>query len=144
MIFHTEDRVWNIALVDLKPGVDREKAAQELVRLGENVGDPFSAHKILRSLPKSIKVKDDNLEAFKEVFETQEYFHHERILVGNNLPTEGRQVWVTLRDPDTSPEMYFALLTGLINQPPWDKVLRESHIILKNGVVLTLDKEPLK
>lgn len=144
MIFHTEDKVWNIALVDLKPGVDRTKAAEELVRLGENVGDPFSAHKILRSLPKQIKVKDDNLEALKEVFETQEWFHHERVLVGNNMPPEGRTVWVTLKDPDANPEMFFALVTGLINQPPWDKVLWEAQIVLKNGVVITLDKEPLK
>lgn len=143
MIFHTEDKVWNIALVDLKPGIDRAKAAKELVRLGENVGDPFSAHKILRSLPKQVKVKDDNLQAFKEVFETQEYFHHQRIIGHRDRP-ENREVWVTLRDPDASPEGYFAMVVGLISQPPWDKVLRESQIILKNGVVITLDKEPLK
>jgi hypothetical protein len=143
MIFHTEDKVWNIALVDLKPGVDRSKAAEELVRLGENVGDPFSAHKILRTLPKQIKVKDDNLTAFKELFETQEYFHHQRILQFDNIAVT-REVWVTLRDPDSSPESYFALISALIRQPPWDKVLREGQIILKNGVVITLDKEPLK
>jgi hypothetical protein len=143
MIFHTEDKVWNIALVDLKPGVDRAKAAEELVRLGENVGDPFTAHKLLRSLPKPVKVKDDNLKAFKTLFETQEYFHHQRVMGHQTLP-ENREVWVTLRDPDASPEMYFALTVGLISQQPWDKVLRGAQIILKNGVVITLDKEPLK
>jgi hypothetical protein len=144
MIFHTEDRVWNIALVEVKPGIDRAKAAEELVRLGENVGDPFSAHKILRALPKSIKVKSSHLEEFKELFETQEYFHHQRYLVGPHLPPQGREVWVTMRDPDASPEVFFAMVTGLISQPPWDKVLQEAQIVLKSGVVITLDKEPLK
>jgi len=141
MIFHTEDRVWNVALVDLKPGADRAKAAKELVRLGENVGDPFSAHKILRSLPKSIKVKDDNLEAFKEIFETQEYFHHQRI-IGLRHKVENREVWVTLRDLDESPDVHFALVTALLNQPPWDSVLREAQICLRKGVVITIDRRP--
>jgi len=144
MIFHTEDKVWNIALVDLKPGVDRAKAAEELVRLGENVGDPFSAHKLLRTLPKQVKVKSCHLEEFKELFETQEYFHHQRIVGNATQPQGNREVWVTLRDPDASPEAFFALTVGLISQPPWDKVLREAQIVLKNGVVITLDKEPLK
>jgi hypothetical protein len=141
MIFHAEDKIWNVALVDLKPGVDKSKAVEELVRLGENVGDPFSAHKILRALPKSIKVKSSHLEEFKGLFKTQEYFHHQRFL-GGRSPSEDREVWVTLRDPDASPEVFFALVSGLISQQPWDKVLWEAQIILKDGVVITLDKEP--
>ncbi len=143
MISQTEDKVWNIALVDLKSGVEKSRAAGELVRLGENVGDLFSAHKLLRTLPKQVKVKDGNLEALKEIFETQEYFHHQR-LTDDLDKVKGREIWVTLRDPDASPEAYFILAIGLISQPPWDKVFREGQIVLKNGVVITLDKEPLR
>lgn len=142
MIFELEDRIWNVALVDLRPGTNRAEAAKELVRLAENVGDQFSAHKILRDLPKSIKVKGTNLEEFKKLFDTQEYFHHQRV-VGLDHKVENRTIWVTLRDPDANPENYFALMSALIRQPPWDKVLLESQIILKNGVVITLDKEPV-
>lgn len=143
MIFKLEDRVWNVALVDVKPGVDRADAAEELVSLGENVGDPFSAHKILRELPKQIKVKDENLEAFKKIFETQEYFHHQHILGGPGDP-RSREIWVTLRDPSSRPDAFFAMISALIQQPPWDKVLREAQIVLKSGVVITLDKEPMR
>lgn len=142
MIFELEDRVWNIALVGIQPGVDRAKAAEELVRLGENVGDPLSAHRILRSLPKQVKVRNDNLDEFKKVFETQEYFHHQRVIGHRDRPDENREVWVTLRDAESSPEAYFALIVGLISQPPWDKVLRGGQISLQNGVVITLDRSP--
>lgn len=141
MIFELEDRVWNVALVGIHKGVDRSKAAEELVRLGENVGDPLSAHRILRTLPKQVRVRNDNLDDFKKIFETQEYFHHQRVIGHKDRP-ENREVWVTMRDAEASPEAYFALIVGLISQPPWDKVLRGGQIILQSGVVITLDRSP--
>lgn len=137
------DFVWNVALVGVVSGVWRATAVKELVRLSENVTDDFSAHKVLRNLPHQVKVKESNLEQFKVVFETQEYFHHHR----NMCPKPdgpGRDVWVTLRDSEASPELYFALIAGLISRPPWDKLLDEGKLLLKSGVTITLDKDPLK
>lgn len=132
----------NLALIGLQSGVDKSEAVGELVRLGDNVGDPFTAHKLLRDLPTRVKVKEEHLQEFKKVFDTQEYFHHQRI-VGHLHEVVNREVWVTLRDSEASPDIFFAMIIGLISQPPWDKVLRGATIKLANGVTITLDKEPL-
>jgi hypothetical protein len=134
-------RPLNIALVGVRSGVWTATAAKELERMGENVSDAFTARRILKELPKSIQVLPENLEEFKTVFETQEFFHHQRI-VGRLDKVENREVWVTLRNLGEKPDSYFAIVVGLISQPPWDKVLEGATIKLKNGVVITLDKEP--
>lgn len=143
MMFEMRERMWRIALVGMKPGVKKEHAIKELVRLGENVVDEFTARRFLRDMPKSVKVRNDNLSAIKELFETQEFFHHQRFLsFPGQPPTLERECWVTMSDPDGNPEMYFALASGLISRPPWDKVLREASIMLKDQVVITFDRRP--
>ena len=140
MIFEMEDRVWNIAVIGIRNGVWMATAIKELVRLGENIGDELTARRLLKNLPKSVKVKNDNLDDFKKVFETVEYFHHERIITDKH--GNKRETWITLKDPDASPDSYAAMIGGLINLEPWDKVLEGAQITLKSGVVITLDRRP--
>lgn len=139
MLFRLEDRLCNVALVAVRPELSRSEAADQLVRLGKGVDDVLSAYRILRSLPKQVKVAAHQLDEFKRFFETQEYFHHQRFL-GTGLLS--REVWVTLRDLDSSPDYYFKWISDLIFRPPWNSILREAQIVLRNGVVITLDRRP--
>jgi hypothetical protein len=140
MIFETEERVWNIAVVGVQPGVWKATAIKELVRLGENIGDEFTARRLLKELPKQVMVKNENLDDFKKVFETVEYFHHERIV--GDRQKNNRECWITLSDPDASPDAFAAMIGGLLMLEPWDRVLEGAQITLKNGVVITLDRRP--
>lgn len=80
-IFGLGDEVWNIALIGPREGVSKVKACEKLVELSESVGDVITASKILRDAPKQVRVKASNLEAFKDVFETAEFFHYQRWLL---------------------------------------------------------------
>ena len=106
-IFELGDPTFNVALVGLLPGVTDAQGREKLVELAENVDNDFTARRLLKSLPAPAKVKKSKLEALKEFFYTQEFFHHERHIGDMNMAN--RVVWATVRGPDTSPEELFVL-----------------------------------
>lgn len=145
MIFELGDKVWNVALVGVRHKLSPLTAAEKLVELSESVADVFTARKLLRDLPKSIKVANSKLAQFKETFETEEYFHHQRV-VSVGPPESGimRDVWITLRDPDEDPDIYFGLASDLLNVAigKHAPLMFGAQIVLKAGVVITYDREP--
>lgn len=74
------DEIWNTAVVDVIPGVTKIAAVEALMKMGENVKDEMSAWQLLKTLPKQVQVKGANLGEFKAMFETVEWFHHERVI----------------------------------------------------------------
>lgn len=142
MIFETRDLIWKVALVGVKDGVGNDRAAKELLRLGENVMDEFTARRFLKDLPKPVHVKSGNMVEFKGTFEIEQFFHHQRFLFDDRGPFGSREVWVTLRDPEAIPDPYFIIVEGLLSDPSWDKIFRGSIITLKDGVVIMIDRSP--
>lgn len=141
MIFEIGERFWKIALCGVKNN-SKGKAAKELVRLGENVDNELAARRILKNLPHPIHVKNNNLDEFKEIFDTQEFFHHQKYLGDPLKGIPNKEVWVTLKDPSENPSYYFHLASKLISSDSiWDSV-KEAKIILNEDVVLTIGRRP--
>ena len=137
------DKIWNIAVVDMLPGVSQSDAAKALMEMGENVQDEVSARRLLRELPKQVKVKGRDLEKFKKVFETAEWFHHERVIGDRQM--NNRSVWVTRRDPDADVETLFMIAEGLMMDQRWHPIFKDCQIIKKlegEDVMITFDRRP--
>ena len=124
--------ILKVALLGTHEGISKDRAIKELMRLGENIGYEITARRFLGFPPKSVKVSSDNLEEFKKIFETQEFFHYQRI----DLNT-GREIWVTLEDPDADPDGFFKFALGLISDLPWG-----ASIVLQEGAIITFDRSP--
>ena len=103
----------------------------------------MSARRLLKELPKQVQVKGRDLERFKSVFETVEWFHHERVV--NDRQMNDRNVWVTRRDPDADVEMLFMIAEGLLLDERWSGFFRNCQIIKKlddEDVMITFDRRP--
>ena len=141
-IFEIGEKVWKVALIGMKPKISKNKSAKELLRLGKNVTDELSARRILQNLPQSIMVEESKLEEFKNIFDTQEFFHYQKFInFPDGVPPE-KEVWVTLLEPDADPEYYFSIIATLLLNPLLYCVFKEAKIILKNGIVITFDRKP--
>lgn len=137
------DHMWNIAVVGTQPGISPRFAVSALLEMGDNVLDELSARRVLRELPKQVRVKGQDLERFKSVFETVEWFHHERVV--NDWQMNDRNVWVTRRDPDADVEMLFMIAEGLLLDERWGGFFRNCQIIKRldeEDVMITFDRRP--
>lgn len=138
-IFGLGDEVWNIALIGPREGVSKVKACEKLVELSESVGDVITASKILRDAPKQVRVKASNLEAFKDVFETAEFFHYQRWLLP--LPFS-REVWITVSNPDEELGKYVHIALTVLKDKELSKHLRGGQIVLEDENSITFDRRP--
>jgi hypothetical protein len=133
------DKIWNIAVVDLLPGINRSAAATALMRMGANVEDEIGARRLLNSLPKQVQVRGKDLEQFKQVFETAEWFHHERVIGDHKM--RNRSVWVTLVDPDANPEALFIMAQALMMDERYCGLFRDCRVV-KDNFSISFDRRP--
>lgn len=134
-----DEKVYRVALISVLPGVTESLASHMLVEHTRSVADEITARRILRQLPQSISVSAEELSTVKSYFETQERFHYQRCF---SLLGEEREVWVTLNNPDITPDVFFDLAVGLVSLRTLGEIFRGSVLTLKSGTTLTFDKEP--
>lgn len=135
----TDERVYRVALISVLPGVTESLASHMLVEHTKSVDDEITARRIIRQLPQSISVSAEELLTVKSYFETREFFHYQRIF---SLLGEEREVWVTLGNPDITPDVFFDLAIGLVSLRTLGEIFRGSVLTLKSGTVITFDKDP--
>ena len=138
-VFKLHDPVWKVWVSGPKSGWIVELAAAiEMCCVG--VGSELEARRVLKSLPSEVEIHESRIEEFEKYFLTQTTFHHERI-IGDCL-MKNRPVWVTLKSHDANPETYWDMAHQLLMDRRFVKALDDCVIQLKDGGVITFDKEP--
>lgn len=139
-VFELADMVCNIAMIGPHPEVPTSKAVKKLQELGENVRDELTARRMLKEAPKQIKVRESNLEEFKKIFETQEFFHHEFHAVDGDGVM--REYWITTTRPDLPDQDDYCKLAESFLRSEYRRVLKKGCIALATDVVITFDRRP--
>jgi len=127
-------KIINVAVLAVKPHVEKKVAIYELVDLCKNLTCELDAQRLLLHLPAKVVVPSHKLGRLKRSFETQEYFHYERVM-GN-----GRTVWVTVRGALTDPGELFAYAYVILDL--WAKEFTDAEIKLSDGSAITFDHRP--
>jgi hypothetical protein len=127
-------KIINVAVLAVKPHVAKKDAINELMYLCQNVTCELDAQRMLLSLPAKVEILSWKLGRLKRSFETQEYFHYERVM-GN-----GRTVWVTVKDALADPGELFARAYVILDL--WAKEFTNAEIKFTDGSAITFDHRP--
>lgn len=137
-MFELHDPIWKVWVVGPKT---KDNRAWALRQYCVGVKSEIEAMRLLKSLPAEVEVYESDMDEFETYFNTQTVFHYERI-IGDCL-MENRPVWVTLKRHDTDPKTYWEMAEQLLMDTRFVKALDDCIIQLKDGAVITFDKEPV-
>lgn len=139
-VFKLHDPVWKVWVRCEKDGWITSNLAWAIEEYCVGVDSELEARRVLKSLPDELHIHESYIEEFERYFLTQTTFHHERI-IGDCL-MKNRPVWVTLKSHNADPEIFWDMAHQLLMDRRFVKALDECTIQLKDGGVITFDKEP--